>query len=256
MFSLSHSKVFYSKVEPYEIRNISSNVSGLVSYIDENMLGKRLTKKAYLRIDSEIDSLELLYVKDKIGYLRNIIKSNQNILKNLEISLEKTRKNYKTIESLKTKSILEKDREFQNLISSENQYLNTKKELQNLKIQMSDLKLKKARLIRNIDDKSLTAKNFVLYSILVQPGNVVGIGAPLAQIADVSKAKLTIYLDDEDLLNPKNKVIYIDGVKTTYKISRVLNISDTKNISKYMAQIIIDSPKVFSKVVKIELKDG
>ena len=121
---------------------------------------------------------------------------------------------------------------------------------------MSDLKLKKARLIRNIDDKSLTAKNFVLYSILVQPGNVVGIGAPLAQIADVSKAKLTIYLDDEDLLNPKNKVIYIDGVKTTYKISRVLNISDTKNISKYMAQIIIDSPKVFSKVVKIELKDG
>lgn len=42
--------------------------------------------------------------------------------------------------------------------------------------------------------------------------------------------------------------------KTAYKISRLLNIADSKNISKYMAQIIIESPKLFSKLVKIELK--
>jgi hypothetical protein len=47
----------------------------------------------------------------------------------------------------------------------------------------------------------------------------------------------------------------LDGEKTDYKISRVLNISDKTHISKYMAQIIVKSPKIFSKLVKVEFKD-
>jgi len=57
------------------------------------------------------------------------------------------------------------------------------------------------------------------------------------------------------LLNAEQKSVYIDGKKTSYKISRLLNIADSKNISKYMAQIIIKSPKIFSKLVKVELKN-
>ena len=90
---------------------------------------------------------------------------------------------------------------------------------------------------------------------MVKPGKVVGISTPLAKIADVSKAILTIYLDEDDIKDARKKVLYIDGKKTSYKISRFLNIADAKNISKYMAQIIIKSPKLFSKLVKIELKD-
>jgi hypothetical protein len=77
---------------------------------------------------------------------------------------------------------------------------------------------------------------------------------PLALVADVSRALLSIYLDEEDLKDIDSKIIYLDGVPSEYKISRVLNIADARNISKYMAQIIIKSPKVFSKLVKIELK--
>jgi len=109
--------------------------------------------------------------------------------------------------------------------------------------------------MRSVADKNLVAKNFVLYSLLVQPGKFVGISTPLARVADVSKAKLTIYLDEEDILKHKDSLVYIDGEKTAYKISRISNIADSKNISKYMAQIIIKAPKVFSKLVKIELKD-
>ena len=72
----------------------------------------------------------------------------------------------------------------------------------------------------------------------------------MAKVADISKAKLTIYLDEEDLIDINSKSIYLDGVKSEYKVSRVLNIADEKNISKYMAQIIIKSPKIFSKLVK------
>ncbi|MEK6659523.1 MAG: HlyD family secretion protein, partial [Campylobacterota bacterium] len=78
---------------------------------------------------------------------------------------------------------------------------------------------------------------------------------PLAKVADDSKALLTIYLDESDVLNAKKSAIYIDGEKTSYQISRLLNIADSKNISKYMAQIVIGTPKLFSKLVKVELKN-
>ena len=254
MFSLAFSKIYYSKVTPYEIRDISSNVSGVVLYTDEDSIGKKLSDKPYIRIDAELDKQELIYIKDKLLSLKKIIKTNEEILKNTQESLVKKRKNYEKILALKIKSTVEKDREFYNLTSSENQLLNTKKEIQNLKLKIIDLKLREAHLKRSVKDKNLTAKGFVLYSISVKVGQVVGIATPLAKIADVSKAILTIYLDDADVKGAKNKVVYIDGKKTPYKISRILNIADSKNISKYMAQIIIKSPPLFSKLVQIELK--
>lgn len=252
--SLAYSKVYYSKVEPYEVRNISSNVAGLILFIDEDMIGKKLTQKAYIRIDSELDRVELKSIATKLEYMKNIISSNELVLLNMKQSLEKKRANYKKIKSLKIKSVVEKDREFHALISSENLYINTQKEIENLRVQMSDLELKKAFLQRNIKDKNLTANGFVLYSILVEVGKVVGRGTPLAQVANISKAKLTIYLDAKDMRDAKTKVIYIDGEKTEYKLSRVLNIADSKNISKYRANIIIKAPKLFSKLVKVELR--
>ena len=253
--SLLLSKVYYSKVEPYEFRNISSNVSGIVEFIDEDMIGKKLSTKAYMRIDAELDIKELNAIKDKLIYLRETVAVNESILENLKKSLLRKRENYKQIENLKIKSRIEKDREFYDLVSSENSYLGTQKEINTLKTQITDLKLRKAQLMRSVKDKNLSAKGFVLYSIDVKVGQVVAMATPLAKIADISKAKLTIFLDESDVIGAKSRVIIIDGKKTDYKISRILNIADSKNISKYMAQIIIKSPKIFSKLVKIELED-
>ena len=253
--SLLFSKVYYSKVEPYELRNISSNVSGLVEFIDENMIGKQLSGKAYIRIDSELDAKELNAIADKLVYLRETVSVNESILENLKKSLLRKRENYKQIENLKIKSRIEKDREFYDLVSSENSYLGTQKEINTLKTQITDLKLRQAQLTRSVKDKNLNAKGFILYSIDVKVGQVVGMSTPLAKIADTSRAILTIYLDEADVIGAKNRVILIDGKKTDYKISRILNIADSKNISKYMAQIIIKSPKIFSKLAKIELEE-
>ena len=253
--SFLFSKVYYSKVEPYELRNISSNVSGLVEFIDENMIGKKLSTKAYVRIDSELDVKELSSIEDKLVYLRETVVVNESILENLKKSLLRKRENYKQIENLKIKSRIEKDREFYDLVSSENSYLGTQKEINTLKTQITDLKLRQAQLTRSVKDKNLNAKGFVLYSIDVKVGQVVGMSTPLAKIADTSRAILTIYLDEADVIGAKNRVIIIDGKKTDYKISRILNIADSKNISKYMAQIIIKSPKIFSKLAKIELEE-
>jgi hypothetical protein len=59
----------------------------------------------------------------------------------------------------------------------------------------------------------LSAEGFVLYDTLVKVGQVVGISTPLAKVADTSKAKLTIFLDEQDVLNAKQKAVYIDGKK-------------------------------------------
>ena len=253
--TLLFSQTYYSKVEPYELRNISSNVSGLVLYTDENSLGKILTDKSYIKIDTSLNRDELKTVKDKIDYLRETVKTSESILVNLKRSLDKKRKNYKRIEKLSIKSIVEKDAEFYNLMNSENSYLSMKKEINNYKIQITDLKYRRTQLEKMIKDKNLIGKDFVLYSLSVKVGQMVNIATPLAQVADISKGKLTIFLDDIDVLDAKKKVVYINDLKTNYKISRVTYISDSTNISKYKAQIIIDAPKLFSKLVQIELRD-
>lgn len=249
-------KVYYSKVEPYDFRYISSNVNGVVTYIDEDMLGKKLSAKAYIKIDADLDKKELKYLKLKSKELRKIVEVNEAILINLQESLKRKRINYKQIENLKIKSRVEKDREFYDLVASENSSLATQKEINNLKVQLDDLAFKKAQLERNISDKYISNRGFVLYSIEVKRGQVVNKGTLLAKIADTSKALLSIYLDEEDLKDAKKKILYIDGKKTAYKITRLSYIADAQNISKYLAQIVIKAPKVFSKLAKIELKDA
>jgi len=253
VMSLS-ANVYYSKVEPYEVRKIASNVSGVVLIAHEDMVGETLSKSAYLRIDSKLDKNELKFIKEKLQYLKKTVKLNENIVSNLEVSLEKKRLNYERVKKLKIKSNVEKDKEFYDLVNSENSSLSTLKEINTLRTQVADLEIRKKQLVRSISDKSLSAKGFKLYSLEVKVGEVVSKGTPLATIMDTSRAILTIYLNEEDVLNAKRSVIYINGEKTAYKIDRFLNIADSKNISKYMAQIIIKAPKIFSKLAKVELK--
>ncbi len=252
--TLIFGEVYYSKLQPIELLDINSNVSGLVLEANENLVGRKLSKKAYIKIDAELDKKELSLLKDKISYLNDVILTNQKVLKNLEESLQRKKENYEKIKLLKIKSTIEKDREFYDLINSENFVLNTKKEILNLKVQITDLNLKYAQLKRTIKDKNLVADGYILYALLVKAGKVVAKSTPLAQIADISKAKLTIYLDKADVENAKQKVIYLDDKKTNYKITRLLKIADSKNISKYKAEIIVNPPKVFSNLVKVELK--
>jgi hypothetical protein len=256
LLSSLYANIYYAKVEPYELRDISSNVSGEVLFTDEDMLGKKLSDKPYIIIDSKIDRDELAAINSKLEFTKKTLEENEVILKNLEKTLELKRKNYERVRKLKIKSQIEKDNEYYNLISSENSFINTQKEINNLKINIADLELRKKQLIKTINDKKLGAKGFVLYSIEVKPGKVVNPSTPLATIADTSKALLTIYLDDEDLAHLDQKTVYLDNKKTEYKINRVVPIADTKNISKYKAQIIIKAPKIFSKLVKIELKEA
>ena len=254
-FTLLLAKEYYAKVEPYEIRTISSNVSGLVVYTDEMREGSRLSKKEYIIIDDELDVVERDKVIKKIELLHVTLDLNQDLKRNFEEIVKRKRENYKRIKDLKIKSAVEKDRDFYDLINSENSLINIEKEIVSLKTQINDLNLRLSQLKRSISDKHLSAKNYILYSLMVKPGQVVVPSTPLAKIADDSKAILTIYLSSSEIDQIKSKVVYINGKKTAYKIDRIWNIADEQHLSSYKVQIVIDAPKHFSNLVKVEFRD-
>lgn len=254
LITASFAKVYYAKVEPYELRTIASAVSGRVVYTDENMLGKKLSKRAFLQIDDKLNRDELKSVRKKRGYLKETLALDEKIVKNLEEVLKRKRENFKRILSLSIKSKVEKDREFYDLVASENLYFSTLKEINSLKTTSSDLELREKQLLKQIHDKSITAEGFVLYDLKVKPESVVNIGTPLAKVADVSKAIAVVYLDKDDLKKLNKSVVYINGQKSNYRFSRVSKIADSKNISRYRAELVMKAPKIFSTLIKIELK--
>ncbi len=251
---LLNAREYYAKVEPYETLTISSNVSGLVVFADEKLEGKVLGKKPYILIDDELDQVELKNIVKKIELLNGTLALNKTMSKNYENILKKKRRNYENIKSLKTKSVIEKDREFYDLVGTQNQSISIRKEIQNLKTQINDLGLRKAQLERSIKDKFFSADGYVLYRLIVKEGQVVNRSAPLAEIADVRKAKLTLYLSGEDMKDVQQKSVYINGKKSGYKINRLWEIADSQHLSSYRAEIIIDAPKRFSQLVKVEFK--
>ena len=248
-------EVYYAKVVPYAFYNVTSNVTGRVEKVNENLLGKVLYNNIYIKIDNKIDKDEFYAIKQKIIDLNETLSFSKKILLNLKEMCKRKRANYKKIEAMKIKSRIEKDREFYNLVASENNYFATQKEINSLKMQITDSIVKEKRLEKTLNDKRLQANTLMLYSIEVKEGQFVNKGTPLAKLADISKALLTIYVNENDIDNIQNKIVYINEKKTDYKVNRFVKVADNINLSKYKAQIIIKAPKIFSQLVKVELKE-
>jgi multidrug efflux pump subunit AcrA (membrane-fusion protein) len=248
-------KEYFSKVEPYEVRTVASNVAGLVIFANEELEGSLLGKEAYLRIDDELDRVDLDKTRSKIILLKNAIKLNEQMSANYEEIVAMKGANYERVKQLKMRSQVEKDREYYDFIGTQNQLIGLEKETENMKIQVNDLEMLERRLQRSIADKSQSAPGYMLYALMVQESQVVNPGTPLAQIADVRKAKLTVYLSSDERKGVEKRVIYIDGKKSAYRIDRLWNIADAKHLSSYKAEIVIDAPEQFSRLVKVEFKD-
>jgi len=117
------------------------------------------------------------------------------------------------------------------------------------------MKYKIAQLEDNIAKKSIILLNKYLYKLMVRKGDFVNSGSALAQIQNISRAKLVLYLEPEELDQIEQKVVYLDGKKTGYLINKVWRVADEKFISSYRAEIYIPTPEnSFSKLVKVEIK--
>jgi len=252
---LLFAKVHYAKVESYESVVLKSAVSGLVMDVNLSAEGTTILSQKIIHIDDKLDLVNLQNSKKTLALLENMVKINQDISVALKETVQRQKNYYERLSKISTASKVQKDNAHNSYTSAKTQYLSTLEKIINLKKQILDMNYKQAQLKDSILKKSIILDHKYLYRLMVRKGDFVAPGSPLAMIDDASRAKLVLYLEPKELENLKEKNIYIDDKKTSYKIDKVWKMTDEKFISSYRAEIYIPAPKgLFSKLLKVEIK--
>jgi len=248
-------KVHYAKVEPYETVTLKSAVSAQVTQAKVELEGTTIKNDIIIKLDDKLNKIKLKSDRDALVLIKNMLKINRQNLKSLSLSLQRQEDYYHRISNISSVSITQKDKAFYSYINAKTQYLSTKEKIESLKKQKLDLIYSIEWLKDSISKKTIILKNRFLYKLLVHKGDFVNMSMPLAQIKDLSRAKLTLFLEDDELQDIKSKKIYINNKPTNYKIDKIWSVADDKFISSYRAEIVIPKPKYnFSKLLKVELR--
>jgi len=252
---LLSAKVHYAKVEPFEKITLKSAVSAQVTEAKLSLEGTTVSSNTIIQLDAKLDKIKLSSSQSSLKLINSMLKTNKNILSALSESLNRQKAYYNRISNINTASKTQKDNAFYGYTNAKTQYFSTKEKIDSLKKQRLDLNYEIARLKDSISKKSIKVNNKFLYKLLVNKGDFVNMGTPLAQVKDLSSAKLVLFLESAELENIKEKTIYIDGKASEYKISKIWKVADEKFISSYRTEIIIKNPKEsFSKLLKVEFK--
>jgi len=245
--------VYYAKLEPVETITVKAEVSGKAVVVKKEQEGK-IANGLIIKIDDKLDRIDLNNTKESLKLTKQMIKLNQEILPSLKQNMQKKLSLYNKVAPLNSTSLNQKYTLFNAYVSAKSQYSSTKEKILNLKNQKVSLKQKIATLKDKINKKSIKVKNLYLYSLNIAKGEFVNIAMPIAILQDISKAKLTIFLDEDDLKDIDKKSIYLDGKKTDLKFSKIWKVADSNNISSYKAEIILKPIDRFSKLIKVEIK--
>jgi len=229
---------FMAKVEPYEIYNIKSSVSGSVVFVNKELESKNVKNKLLVKIDDIKDKINFQNIKQQIKLLNQEIINQQQVVK-------RKKELYLKYKKLKTKSIEQKNQKFYDYINAYNQLLNLKNQLANLVAQKKSLE-------DTINKKNIKVSGYV-YKIYVNKGDFVNPGSLIAKIEDISKQKLTIYVPLSLKKVIKTKNIFINDKKSNFKVNKIFNDTDEKYVTSYKVELV-GSGLNLGEVVKIEIK--
>lgn len=217
---------YYAKLEPIESYSVKSAVSGKVIYSNSNIEGLKANNSVIIEIDSLVNKVDLEQSKNKLKYIDEMIKIEKN--------------NYDRLNQVSSKSAFEKDTQKLKVI--------------NLESSKADMIIKIETLKDTISNKKLIEKSNYIFNIVVKDGDYVNPGTLLYEAKDLSKGKLEIFVPIAQINEIRNQKIFIDGVKSDIKISKVYDIADATNISSYKVELILNKVETFSRLVKIEFK--
>jgi multidrug resistance efflux pump len=229
---------YEAKVQPFEIYKIKAAVSGTVVKSEKTLEAKNIKDKIIVKIDDRQNKIDLKNLKLQYEILKKEIENQRQIVKRKKSIYEK----YK---NLKTKSKMEKDLKFYDYINALNQLLNLKSQLDSTSANIDKIK-------DIINKKNIKADGYV-YKIYVNKNDYVAPGVLVAEVDDVSKQKLTVYVPIEDINSIKNKNVYINGKKSSFKIYKIWNVPDTQYITSYKVELVGNGLK-FGKIVKVEFR--
>ncbi len=220
------SSEYYAKLEPIHTYIVKSSVSGKVVFSNDKIEGFNANKSKIIEIDTIVENLELKQVKEIL------------VLNDKMIKIEK--KNYSRFIKVKTKSAFDKDAQLLKLL--------------NLESTKAELISKQATLKNTIKNKNLTEENRYIYNISVKKDDYVTPGTILYETKDLSAGKLEIFVPINEIDTLKDKTIYLNTKMTNLKIDKIYKVAHSKHISSYKVEIIVPTPKTFSRLIKIEFK--
>ncbi len=250
---LINAKEHFAKLEPIETITIKSSASGIVKIAKENLEGK-VANGLVIKIDDSLDKIDLKNTKASIAILKDMIAINKKLLPSLQKNLQKKYQLYKKLLPVAASSQNQKDTLYNAFINAKVQLSSTKEKIKNFQNQIVSLEKTKAHLKDIINKKNIKVSNKYIYKLYPKKGEFVTVGAPLLKLNDISKAKLTLFLSEDELKDIKNKKIYINGKETKLKFNKIWKIADEEFISSYKAEIILNPIERFSKLVKVEIK--
>jgi len=228
LISFSFAIDYVSKIEPYKSYKVSSQSSGEIEFIKDVEFS--FVDDLIIQLDDENERIQKEALKSQIEIQNKIVKIKK--------------RQYLSKKEIKRLSEYEK-------LTEELNYLNAKNTLLNLKQSLD--------VINNqIKKKRVFANNLYVGKIYAKEKMFVNAGFTLFDAYDISKLAIELFVTKEDLENIKNKDIYIDGKKSSFKIEKISNIKDSVNISTYYVKLIkenSDKNYKFSNLVKVEFKD-
>ena len=217
---------YYAKLEPIDSFQIKSAVAGKVIFSNSKIEGLKANNSTIIELDSQVDKVELEQSKNKLKFIDEMLKIEQN--------------NYDRLNQVSSKSAFEKDTQKLKVI--------------NLESSKADMIIKIENLKDVISNKKLVEKSNYIYNIAVKEGDYVNTGTLLYEAKDLSKGKLEIFVPISQIEEIKNKDIYLDGNKSDIKISKIYDVADATNISAYKVELIVEGVETFSRLVKIEFR--
>ncbi len=217
---------FYAKLEPIQDYVVKSSVSGKVIFSNDKVEGNISKNDLIIQIDSTLNDIELKQAQNKLALVNEMI--------------EIETLNYDRLNKVTSKSQFEKDTQKLKVI--------------NLKSTKADLITKIETLKDTIKNKKLSEKSKYISAIHVKEGDYVNPGTSLYNAKDITKGKLEVYVPIDSIKDIKSKKIFLDGKESKTKINKIYNVADEQHISSYKVQLLVENPKVFSRLVKIEFK--
>ncbi len=251
--SLLLAKIHTVRLDPFEIYHIKSAVAAQVQSADDSMEGKMSKGRLVVHLDDRLDRKNLRITLDKLQTLEKIVAITKESLKNAKSTMELKRKNYQRIAKLPTKSNYEKDMRKAEYLLAKNSYLGIKEKLNNLLMQRLDLLQLKAKYEDIIEKKNIRPSGYIT-KVYPRANDVVVLGSPLVDVADISKARAVLYLTPEEIEGIEKKKIYINGKPTSYRFSKLIETTDPNYITQYRAELILPAPKIFGKFIEVEIK--
>ncbi|WP_201352965.1 hypothetical protein [Hydrogenimonas urashimensis] len=248
-------RVHYAKLEPVEIYVIKAAAPGQVLEADDGAEGRIGDASVVVQIDDRVDRAQKRAVELSLKALKSTLQLTREMEKNQQKVYEKDYRYYLRTKDLKTKSQTEKDRIFTAMMASKNQLLSLREKIATLEKQIADTEYQKALLDDRIAKKAVRANGLYIYKVAVRRGDYVNPGALLLKAMDISRGRLVLYLDADEIEGIADKRIYLDGKETDLTFNKVIRVADDVHISSYRAEVILDRPgKLFSRLIKVELK--